>query len=158
MAIYAYRCRGCGLSIDVPDYRAADFGDCPDCTGILKRDYSSIQLAPVMQEHFNPSVGKPISDRRKFDDELKRASEAAWERTGIPHNFVQVEGKDAQQAAGVTDDEVKAIKRMKARGESFDRVARTPDQLQEFSTVRKGELEKVQGVSARQARSAAPTH
>lgn len=59
-----------------------------NCPGILKRDYSSVNFAPVMHSHFNHSVGKPISDMKQFTDALKRKSDEATERTGIPHNFV----------------------------------------------------------------------
>ena len=65
----------------------ADDGRIQMCKKPLKRVYSSVQFASVMQEHFNPSVGKPISSMSQYRDELKRASERATEKTGILHNF-----------------------------------------------------------------------
>jgi hypothetical protein len=52
----------------------------------LKRVYS-VQFAPVMQSHLNPSTGSIISDPKQFSRELARKSELATERTGIPHNY-----------------------------------------------------------------------
>lgn len=47
-----------------------------------------------MQEHFNHSVNKPISDMKQYRDQLKRASDAATESTGIPHNFQPADYKE----------------------------------------------------------------
>jgi hypothetical protein len=72
----------------------ADLGPCPECGATLKRDYSTVQLAPVMQEHYNPSVNKPISSTRQLMDEFKRKSDEASEQTGIEHRYVPADVKD----------------------------------------------------------------
>ena len=60
-------------------------------------------MQPVMHEHFNHSVGKPISDRRQFAAELRRKSEEMTERTGTPHNYVAVDLGD-KTGLNVTDE------------------------------------------------------
>lgn len=60
-------------------------------------------MARVWHEHWNPSTGSVVSSRQQFRDDLKRRSEEATERTGIPHNFVEVDITD-KKALGVTDE------------------------------------------------------
>lgn len=68
------------------------YGTCP--LG-LRRKYT-VSFAPVMQSHFNSTVGKPISDMNQFRDELKRSSDAATERTGIVHDFQPIDPESAK--------------------------------------------------------------
>jgi hypothetical protein len=63
----------------------------------------SVRFGSVLHEHYNHSVGKPISSHRQYADELKRLSEQQTERTGIPHNYVPVDLSDTR-ACGVTDE------------------------------------------------------
>lgn len=95
MIIYAYRCRTCGLSQDSTT-RAQSLGPCPDphCSGELKRRYQ-LQLAPVMQEHYNPSVDGYISSEKQLREKLKRKSDEYTEYTGIESNFQPIDPKDA---------------------------------------------------------------
>ena len=97
MPVYEYKCEeGHGFEVEMdPIYSQHFVGfQCSTfapngrlCGAKVKRRYSSVQFASVMQEHFNPSVGKPISSMSQYRDELKRASERATEKTGILHNF-----------------------------------------------------------------------
>lgn len=69
----------------------------------FRPDYRSVQIAPVMQAHWNASTGTIVSSPKQFERELKRSSEEATERTGIPHNYVPVDVSDTT-ALGVTDE------------------------------------------------------
>jgi hypothetical protein len=57
----------------------------------------------MMHEHFNHTLGKPVSDMNQFTRELRVAGEAAEERTGIPHRYAPVEYGDAA-AVGATGE------------------------------------------------------
>ena len=81
------------------------FMDCR-CDHPAKRIFS-FTMATVMQEHFDVSTGKVVSDPRQLKNEFRRASEEATERTGIPHNFQPVDMSD-KAALGVTDEGLKA--------------------------------------------------
>lgn len=106
--IYEYRCRSCGYTANVVD-RADSLGGCPNCPGELRRVWS-VQIAPVMQEHFNATVQKPVSSMRQFEAELRRASDEATERTGIEHRFAPVDPTD-RKALGVTSEGLAATNR-----------------------------------------------
>lgn len=89
MPIYEYQCRNCGvveadLAPMEASSRLAGLG-CVQCgVGRLKRLFA-FHPAPVMHEHFNHSVGRPISSMRQFKDELARMNDWNTARTGIPH-------------------------------------------------------------------------
>lgn len=65
---------------------------------------------PPMQEHFNTSVGKTISNPQQFKDELAKASDAATERTGVPHNYQPIDPQE-KEALGATDEGLDATRR-----------------------------------------------
>jgi len=56
-----------------------------------------------MHEHYNHTVGKPISDPKQFKEELKRSSERESERTGRTVNYVPVDLND-KESLRVTDE------------------------------------------------------
>lgn len=130
MPMYEYECPVHGRWLDSG---RGDFGPCPvwegnddpkQCNRRSKRKWS-FQLAPVMQEHLNVTTGLPVSSKRQFADQLKRASEEASRRSlegslefaraaeeqgidigdfkprEIPHNYVPIEDKEQ---LGVTDE------------------------------------------------------
>jgi hypothetical protein len=101
MSIYAYKCRLCGTRADSMT-RGDSLGPCPNCDGNLTRLFI-ITVERPMHEHFNPTVMKPISSNRQFDDELKRLSEERTLETGIEHKFVRHDHSDAK-ALGVTSE------------------------------------------------------
>lgn len=112
--MYGYRCRVCGATAD-SSRRTDSLGPCPDCSsGELRRCYRGVQLAPVMQEHYNPAVNGPVSSAKQVAEELKRQSDKYSERTGIESRFVPVDPGDA----GGTNDGLEATNRVRhARGE-----------------------------------------
>lgn len=104
MPIYEYRCYIVCGDIDIFQKISDEpLKDCPECGHPVRRVYGSIKMAPVMQEHFNHSVGKLISDPKQFDAELKRKSEEMTERTGMKHNYVAADMSD-QTALKATDE------------------------------------------------------
>ena len=116
MTLYEYRCQLCG-HIETSDERADDLrhrshvkrGEVLVCSGLLRRVWA-VNFAPVMQEHFNSTVQRPISSMRQFEQELRRASDEASERTGIDHRFAPVDPTD-RKALGVTSDGLEATNR-----------------------------------------------
>lgn len=127
MTLYEYRCRECGstqlmeargdhLAPDI-HWTRVDVDGHPEggrsyCRGLMRRVWS-VQVAPVMQEHFNTTVQRPVSSMRQFERELRRASDVASEETGIEHRFAPVDPTD-RKALGVTDEGLDATNRQRA--------------------------------------------
>lgn len=68
----------------------------------MKRVFG-FSLVKPMQEHYNPTVGRVITNKRQFADGLKVASERETLRTGIEHKYVEVDPTDSK-ALGVTEE------------------------------------------------------
>lgn len=85
MAIYEYKCDNCNTIWTTTQY-GRESSPCPDCTRPIRRLFS-FAIAKSMPDHFNDSVGRYVTNKRDLSDELKRKSEDAMERTGIPHDF-----------------------------------------------------------------------
>lgn len=111
--IYEYRCRKCGNKA----YRtkpADSAGRCDGCVdGELKRDFSSIAVAHVMQEHWNHTVNKPISDMGQFKRELKRAGAEAEARTGMPNDYQPVDKSEFGSVLGMTEEGLDSTNRLR---------------------------------------------
>ncbi len=104
MPVYLYRCGACLANGEKWQSIKEDrLVVCPECHEPELRRVYSFSLATVMHEHFDHTVGKVISDRRQFVSELKRKSEEATERTGIPHNYVPVDLSD-RESLNVTEE------------------------------------------------------
>lgn len=56
-----------------------------------------------MPDHYNHAVGKYVSNEAALTEQFHVQSEAATERTGIPHKFVPVHPSD-KETFGVTDE------------------------------------------------------
>lgn len=116
MPLYDYKCRKCE---HVEEFffhhseKPAEVGPCLECGGpAMKPVFTSVQLAAVMQEHYNPSVDQHVSSMRQYKDLLKRASEKHSLRTGIDCSFVPAD----RSALGATDeglDTTNALRRQK---------------------------------------------
>lgn len=146
MVLYEYECPAHGR------FTTQHRGDWYPCPQVLARDVDpdgwdvaikcrlkskrkwGFQMPRVMQEHWNPTTNSYISSNRQFDDELKRASEAAtvrsyesglefkraaeeqgidigdFEPRATEHNFVRTEDKEQ---IGV-NEEVKEIAKKRA--------------------------------------------
>jgi len=95
MTLYGYQCRECGQ--EYTSEIRADLLDRDCCGQPIKRKYSVAVHRP-MHEHFNTSVGKPISSDRQFRDELKRKSEEHFLKTGIPADYVPSDPTETRKA------------------------------------------------------------
>lgn len=101
MPTYEYRCsddathtRDLHCSPDDALKAVYDKGQmCCPCGGVYKRRFS-LTFPTMLHEHFNDTVGKPIHSHRQFRDELRRASDHATERTGIPHDYQPIDLHD----------------------------------------------------------------
>jgi len=122
MPLYEYRCDGCGEIEVLQRIRDDALEVCPICDeGGIRRCYKAVQIAPVMQEHFNHAIGKVISDKKTFVSELARKSDEMTERTGIPHNYVEVDLSE-KEALGATEEGMDST--MRRRTETGQREAK----------------------------------
>lgn len=74
----------------------------------------SFSVAPMMQEHWNATVNKPIRSQQQFKDELKRMGEAASEYDGFEHDYQPVDPEDTK-ALGVTAEGLDATNRVRVK-------------------------------------------
>ncbi len=105
--IYEYKCRVCHTPHTSTAYgREGSRCFAGECTGTLKRVYSFTTLRP-MAEHFNATVGKPISSNRQFDEALKVKSAEMTDRLGFEQRYVRIE----PEQAGATQEGMEATYR-----------------------------------------------
>lgn len=132
MPLYSYRCNVCHREHDTTT-RGDSLGPCgemvmvpPDdpvlraqvlanpalmehdmialmCWGEMRRRFH-VNMAPVMQQHFNTTVMKPISDMRKFRDELRRESERQSELNGVEVQYEPIDPGTSPRDLGVTSE------------------------------------------------------
>ena len=96
MALYEYACDECGDFLAKFPLGAAPRTEiCAGCGQARPRRYS-MNPTQVMHEHWNVSAQQPISSRRQHADVLRRQSEEATERTGVPHDFQPVDVQELQ--------------------------------------------------------------
>lgn len=120
MTLFEYRCPECEHRV-VSHVRAdrleADCDHCDPANPIPRvfRRLFSVSVQRPMQEHFNNTVGKPISDMRQFERELARKGDEYTERTGIETRYRPVDYRD-REALGVTDAGLEQTRR-RMRGE-----------------------------------------
>jgi hypothetical protein len=158
MALYEYQCRTCGQVDSIthpiePDWNPPqNMGECPNGCGTILRRVYTLQIAKVMQEHYNSSVGKTVSSMRGYKDDLKRASEAATLKTGIPHNYVATGGSESTALTGIDPKTAPDLIRM-----DRERLARGVKDKQKALAKewRDGPISSVKGESARKARESA---
>lgn len=91
MPLYEFKCPRCGLKSMTPTY--GETPECDVCKLSMRKQFSFFIEKPFVA-HFNPSVGKYVSNQQQFDDYLHAASDAESARTGIDHNYVRVEAND----------------------------------------------------------------
>jgi len=114
---YEYRCPWCeGESVYYHTFEDYDHPEyCPH-DGVLLDKVLGAYFKTPMQGGYSPSTGSYVSSERDLADQLKVASEAASNRTGISHNFVPIDMRDRAQT-GQTDDGLDAtIRREVAEG------------------------------------------
>lgn len=122
---YSFRCLECGWEdADYHDFiRIGQHGSnpCSLCGGRMVR-IASFYFHRPMQEHFNHSLGRPVSGERDYKEGLKRASEAASIRTGLDTNYQPVDMTDTK-SLGVTEEGLDATnKRLHDSGEKVSKT------------------------------------
>lgn len=100
MRLYEYKCTSCNRTFLDPNNSPPL--PCPLCGTPANRRFSFFK-GPSFGDGYSPTLGRYVSNERDFADGLKRASEIATERNGIPHNYVPVDLRD-RDALGVTDE------------------------------------------------------
>lgn len=110
MPLYDFLC-GCGQESSTARGMEGNTLDkvCPNCGEPMARRFSQFGFKRF-QEHYSPAVGKVVSSERGFRDDLKRASEEATQRTGIPHSFVPVELEGPKEGPG-TDEQAREMRK-----------------------------------------------
>lgn len=103
MPLYEYHCDYCGHHTD--SLLRGDSIFCSICGKDARRIFS-FSYKPDIPEHISSTTGQPVHGTRDFKDQLKVMSDAATERTGIPHNFVPTDPTD-MKANGVTEEGLK---------------------------------------------------
>lgn len=108
MPMYEFRCPECGAveSVYAPILEGPpELVLCPaeHLPRVMRRDYSSVQIAPVQQAHFDRTIGKEISSHRAFRDELNRKQDEMSERLGFEQRYAIADGSD-RDALGVSPD------------------------------------------------------
>lgn len=96
-----YKCTDCGLLVEMDFNEATFVGQCDsvECefeTRLFKKVFRAPTIKPMMHEHFNSAVGKPISDMRKFKSELSRQSDEQSEQRGMDIKYAPLEYGDHQ--------------------------------------------------------------
>lgn len=117
MALFEYKCPECENRV-ISHVRGDRLdADCPHCEEPREfRRVFSVSMQRPMQEHFNHTVGQPISDPKQFARALSRKGEEYTERTGIETNYQPIDLQD-RSALGVTDAGLDATrKRMHTEG------------------------------------------
>ncbi len=79
---------------------------CPTCGELTTRRYSVSfnRSTASAEDYFNNSTGTVVRTERQFQNDLKRLGEERTERTGIPHNYLQVDPTDTK-SLGMTEAE-----------------------------------------------------
>lgn len=108
MPFYEFRCPECGAVESVFGTIIEGPPSIVTCVADhqprrMRRDYSSVQIAPVQQAHFDRTVGKEISSNRQFRDELNRKQDEMSERLGFEQRYAIADGSD-RNALGVSPD------------------------------------------------------
>jgi hypothetical protein len=121
VALYDYRCPSCNLLVQ--SLHRADTLDrpCTRCGHEKHKRVWGFRMGRVMHEHFNASVGRPISDPKQFRAELRRKSDEMSERTGMVHNYVEVDPSEPA-SLGVTAEGLDETARAKHDSGEMEKV------------------------------------
>lgn len=105
MPVYEFAC--CGEDLSTVRSMTADTMTkfCPNCGEQAQRVFS-VPGVSIFTEHFSPATGQMVKSQSDFKSQLKRASEEATERTGVPHNYVPVELTKPVEGPG-TDEQAR---------------------------------------------------
>lgn len=98
MPVYDYSCTACG---EAEDFLASMHAELPDhlrcdCGGMMRRRFHPPAFHRF-SEHFNTSLGQPVSSKRGFKTALYEAQEKATERLGFQQHFREAEPKERNE-------------------------------------------------------------
>lgn len=108
MPIYAFKCSFCCEELTTSRPMAAQTltKTCPNCDLEAPRSWTPVAVFRF-EEHFSPSIGKHVSSKRQYEQELKRAAEEQTARDGIPRNYVPVDLRDVKPSGEGTDEQAR---------------------------------------------------
>ena len=99
MPMYEYRCGSCG-SVFL-DRCQGSTRECA-CGAVAKRVWG-FRVTNYVRGWVDPLSGIEFSDQKKAEHEMRKRSEEATERTGIPHSFTFADWRDVKTLK-VTDE------------------------------------------------------
>ena len=113
MALYEYRCRSCGETWTDPEY-GLEREYRHHCKGAAVLDsgfYESGEIVRVYSfafhrdfaPHYNYGMGAAVSSKRQLEEELRKKSEEATNRTGVLHDYRSADLRD-RDIFPVTDE------------------------------------------------------
>lgn len=123
MAMYEYKCQFCRKMFT--SVARADRVPCPICLRDAKRRFS-FAVQPSFQDGYTPTVGGYVSSERDLREQLKRKSDEATERNGIPHSYVPIDLRD-MDACGVTPEGIAENQEMRIKEQ--ERKAKPPPDI-----------------------------
>jgi putative FmdB family regulatory protein len=92
MPIYQYRCQTCGRLTEIQTPIADRLATLAcDCGGVARRRYTAPHVKPVMHQHWNHTIGAPVSSDQAFRAELARKSDEMAERLGMDVNYQPID-------------------------------------------------------------------
>ena len=114
MALYEFRCKGCGRLFS--STTRADTVTCQDCQGPAVRQFG-FYVSGGLREHWNTAVGQYVSNRHDMDEALKRQSDEMSVRTGVDHHYEYVSPSEMADpsAHGVREDGLEETRRRQAQ-------------------------------------------
>lgn len=69
---------------------------CSRCGETMTRDYSTVQIAPVVIEYFSTAVGQAVTSHRQVESELARKQDEMSERLGFDQKYALADPKDTK--------------------------------------------------------------
>lgn len=125
MPAYQYRCRHCGAVQDLIQPVSTSRPPHLRCRcGEDARRVFGFSIAPLMEGHYNPTVGRYVSGKRDFNAALRTASSKATDSTGIVHDFQPVDLRDKTHH-NITDEGMKATHDAKVRAGTIDPTSKS---------------------------------
>lgn len=118
MPVYEFRC-----PVDDATYEILHHGGppphipiCPTHDSHLRRVYSFTKTI-MFQDGYSDATGSYVSSNRDMADQLKRKSDEATARTGIPHDFVPMHPSDMKAMASTEEGKDRAYRRATESGQ-----------------------------------------
>lgn len=95
MPVYEYRCPTDGKVFEYFKSEPTE-EHCPTHGNVLRRKYS-FAVPKLFVPHYNHSVGRYVTSESDFRSALKKASDEASATTGVEHNYVPIDYREAMR-------------------------------------------------------------